>query len=350
VIHIRHPWQGFLPPQYIFAHARFLGIALEPPSAAPGSWTGAGNCVLDPASGAFVLSSRLRTAQEDERGFAVEFYGSGDGLSFEPIHRLHKTTVAALCGHPVHSLEGVQLLRDPTSDNWFAYLSVNHDAEFTWGGRSWRTVLLSAPTLDGTWTYRGCVLDNDQPYDAHHARDASFGIVDGVWLCIYKARDADHVARPGFATSSDGVTWTKHGTLAIDGRPRRLWMNGTFFAGAQGVLFLGLEKPEDEAHDESTVVAADAVGIGHGGGVRDFVGYLLDRRGCRLETVFRSRWTARSPYEDSQHPVLGYMSTVFDPAEHRLLLYLEAIDPNLSRGVGLNVTVERLLVYEVPLA
>jgi len=44
------------------------------------------------------------------------------------------------------------------------------------------------------------------------------------------------------------------------------------------------------------------------------------------------------------------MSTVFDPAEHRLLLYLEAIDPNLSRGVGLNVTVERLLVYEVPLA
>lgn len=346
---IERVWAGFLPPQYLFAKARFKGIALEPPDTTPGSWTGAGNCVFDHTTKRFVLTSRLRTAEKNARGFAVDIFTSADGERFETVSRITKELVTELSGSAVHSLEGVQILRDPLTGRWYCYLSVNHDPEFAWGGIHWQTLLVTAEDLAGPWAFGGWVLKNDQVYDAHHARDASFGIVDGKWLCLYKARDNAHIARPALATSQDGIHWRKHGPLLVDRLPRAVWMNGTFFASAHGPLFIGLEKPEDEGHAEDDVVRADAQAIGHGGGVRNFVAYILDARGGNLECVYRERWRARSEYEDREHPVLGYMSLVGDLERNRILIYVEAIDPTLSRGIGLNETVERLLVYEVDL-
>ena len=97
------------------------------------------------------------------------------------------------------------------------------------------------------------------------------------------------------------------------------------------------------------MVYADSHGIGHGGGsTPHFAAYRLDIRGRNLETVFRAPWIPLSPYEHGEHPLLGYSSLVLDPANHRMLIYVEAIDPKLSRAIGLNETVERLLVYQVP--
>lgn len=342
-------WAGLVPPQLMFSAAHFKGIALEPPTSNPGSWTGAGNCVFDPSTERFVLTSRLRTAEQRVRGFAVDVFTSTDGERFDPVHRITKEWVSEVSHSEVQSLEGVQIQRDPLTSFWYCYLSVNYDPEFAWGGVHWQTLLVMAPDLDGPWSFGGWVLKNDQVYDAHHARDASIGIVDGRWLCIYKARDEAHIARPTLATSQDGVNWVKCGPLLVDGLPRSVWMNGTFFASAHGPVFIGLEKPEDEGHPEDDVVRVDATAIGHGGGVRNFVAYVLDARKRNLECIFRTRWHSRSPYEDEKHPVLGYMSIVGDPDRNRLLIYTEAIDPTLSRGIGLNETVERLLVYEARL-
>ena len=98
------------------------------------------------------------------------------------------------------------------------------------------------------------------------------------------------------------------------------------------------------------VVYADEYGVGHGGGsVPRFCAYILDYRNLNLETVFRAPWIPKSEYEQAEHPLLGYSSSVYDPRGKRLLMYVEAIDGKLSRAIGLNETVERLLVYEASL-
>jgi len=65
-----------------------------------------------------------------------------------------------------------------------------------------------------------------------------------------------------------------------------------------------------------------------------------------LETIFRTPWQPQSKYEHKKHPLLGYASLVYDPLKNRILTYIEAIDGTLTRQIGLNETVERLLLYE----
>jgi hypothetical protein len=65
-----------------------------------------------------------------------------------------------------------------------------------------------------------------------------------------------------------------------------------------------------------------------------------------LDTVFDRPWIPLSGFEDPEHPLLGYSSLLNDVATGRMLIYVEAIDPDLSRAIGLNETVERTLVYE----
>ncbi len=125
-------------------------------------------------------------------------------------------------------------------------------------------------------------------------------------------------------------------------------MSGTFFPGSNGTLFIGLEK--DEGEPEHEVVHADKHGVVHGGGPpRNFVAYRLDADGGNLQTLFRSPWIPGSEFEHPDHPILGYMSMVHDQANSRMLIYIEALDPQYTKRIGINETVERLLVYEAPL-
>ena len=334
-------------PKTLFEARKFLGIALDPPDFEPGSWIGAGNCVRDMGNDDFVLCARHRSAKERLRGFAIGVYRSADGFSFEATSEIKKEWLSNKTGFEIRSLEGAQLVQNPINREWHLYVSVNIDEEFIWGGIHWQTYLLTSQSPDGPWIPRELVLRNDETYDRHHARDGSFGIVDGKWICIYKARDESHLAQPALATSSDGIKWRKLGPLKVDGAVRHCWMSGTFFSESDGPIFVGLEK--DEAEPEPDVVHADEHAVGHGGGpARNFVSYRLDADSRNLESVFRSPWVAGSQYEHTDHPVLGYMSMVQDEARHRMLIYIEALDPKYTKRIGINETVERLLVYEAP--
>ncbi len=348
---MKHTWQGFVPPQHVYSKLQFLAIALEPPDTNPGSWIGAGKVLLDPESGGFLLTARPRWVKDDARGFAANIYRSADGQNFSLLYSITKQEAADLSGVQLHSIEGSQLLRDPLTGRWHCYVSADTGDSFVWGGVKWETLLLTSTSLSGPWASEGIVLANDQAYDAHQARDSSIDILDGQWFCLYKAKDEQDVEKPALAMSRDGIHWEKRGPLTIDGVERRAFLSGSFFAGSNGPIFIGIETQlKDTTEARADVVYADEYGVGHGGGsVPRFCAYMLDYRNLNLETVFRAPWIPKSEYEQAEHPLLGYSSSVYDPRGKRLLMYVEAIDGKLSRAIGLNETVERLLVYEASL-
>jgi hypothetical protein len=343
-------WRGVTPPQYIYANRSFAGVALEPPNFEPGSWIGAGKALYDTERQEFLLTARPRKAEGDVRGFAANIYHSRDGLSYDLLTSLSKEAASEVSGLTIHSIEGTQLMKSPLSGKWHFYISVDTGADFVWGGLYWETLLLVADELEGPWNSEGIVVNNGGTYDANQARDSSIEIVDGRWLCIYKAIDAERRERPALATSVDGIEWRKQGVFKTDGEDRTHFVSGSIFSGASGPVFMGLEiQLSDSRDDRDDVVYADDGKIGHGGGNPHFVSYLVDVKDLNLETLFRAPWTALSEYEHERHPCLGYSSLVFDPTKSRILMYIEALDPKLTRAIGLNETVERQLVYEVPL-
>ena len=341
-------WQGVVPPQYIFANKHFKCVVLDPPNFNPGSWIGAGKTIFDHETEEFLLTARPRKAERKARGFAANIYRSKNGEKFELATSISKKKISEKSGLKVHSIEGTQLLKNPFSGKWHFYLSVDTGSEFVWGGLCWETLLLTASHIEGPWQSKGLVLKNDHPYDAAHARDATIDIVDGKWFCLYKAVDKDRRERPALATSSDGILWKKHGVLTVDGIDQLRFLSGSIFSGTNGPLFIGLEtKLEDSRLAQKDVTYADRYKIGHGGGPSpNFVAYNLDYKNMNLETIFRAQWKPQSEYEHKQHPLLGYVSLVYDPLKNRILTYVEAIDGTLTKQMGLNETVERLLLYE----
>ena len=333
----------------MYARRRYAGIALDPPDFNPGSWIGAGKALYIEETGTFLLTARPRTAKNDARGYAANIYESDNGFDFSLIYSVTKENAAELSHEKIHSIEGTQLLRNPLNGRWHFFLSVDTGTEFAWGGVKWETLLLTASNLGGPWSSEGLVLLNDKPYDEHQARDATIDIVDGRWVCLYKAKDANRDERPALAISVDGSNWEKLGPLTVDGSDHVGFINGSMFATSSGTMFLGVESRLDDSRSrKDNVVYADEFGVGHGGGPpARFVAYLLDHRSLNLETVFDTRWHPLSPYEHKDHPLLGYSSTVFDRKNNRYLMYVEALDPDLSEAIGINSTVERLLVYEI---
>ena len=341
-------WQGMVPAQYIYANRAFKRVVLDPPDFDPGSWIGAGKALFDHQTGTFLLTARPRRAAGGVRGFAANIYGSGDGEEFTLVTSISQDEVSACCGLKVHSIEGTQLLRDPLTGRWHLYLSVDAGTDFIWGGLYWQTLLLTSTNLTGPWRAEGLVLRNDQAYDANQARDASIDIIDGEWICVYKAMDSERTQRPALATSLDGIAWRKHGPLTIDGTDQPAFLNGSMFAGTNGPVFMGVGRLDWSVPERVTY--ADEYRIGHADGPpRDFVAYRLDLRNLNLETIFRAPWEPLSPHEHREHPLLGYGSLVFDPIQNRVLIYVEAIDGDLTKEIGLNETVERLLLYETKL-
>ncbi len=338
-------WHGFVPPQYVFANRQFKHVVLDPPDFEPGSWVGAGKVIFDHENGEFLLTARPRKAEGGVRGFAANVYRSDDGEKFELVSSLSKEEISEKIGLKIHSIEGTQLLKDPFSRRWHFYLSVDTGSEFVWGGLYWQTLLMTASNICGPWQAKGFAIKNDRAYDANQARDAMIDIVDGMWFCLYKAMDGDRRKRPALATSSDGISWKKHGVFTIDGTDQFAFLSGGIFAGTNGPLFMGIETGREE--DQSPQVYADEYRIGHGAGpAPSFVAYNLDYRNMNLESIFRSSWEALSEYEYKEHPLLGYASLVYDPLKNRILIYVEAIDGKLTKQIGLNETVEKLIMYE----
>lgn len=342
--------RSVVSPQFVFANRRFKCVVLDPPDFNLGSWIGAGKALFDHGTRGFLLTARPRTAQERERGFAAHVYRSCDGERFELLTSVSKEELSEKSGLRIHSIEGTQLLKDPLAGRWHLYMSVDTGSEFVWGGLYWQTMLLTAPDPGGPWEVEGLVLDNDQPYDANQARDCTVDIVDGSWLCLYRAVDAQRRIRPALATSSDGISWRKQGVLTVDGSDRLAFLSGTIFSSTSGLLFMGLERPQGDPPTGDGEGHAGQLGLLHGSGPSpSFVAYGVDLGNMNLETIYRSPWVAGSPYEHGEHPLLGYSSLVYDPLKHRMLNYVEAIDAELTKRISLNETVERVLLYETQL-
>lgn len=237
-------WQELPPPQYLFKHLAFLGVALEPPNWEPGSWTGAGKAIIDYEARAYLLTARPRKLEGGVRGYAAEVYRSTDGVRFQQVSRLGTDEVTAQSGVKVWSIEGNQLLKDPLTGRWHFYLSVDTGHEPEVGGVFWETMLFVADDVAGPWAFRGRVIPRGQGrvFDAAQARNATIDIVDGQWLALYRATDLDWRFSMGLASSMDGVTWEKRGQLSVDGHRgfTHFATMGTLFTGTAGPVHLGL--------------------------------------------------------------------------------------------------------------
>ena len=118
-------WQGFPPPQYVYSHLEFKGVALEPPNHEPGSWNGGGKALLDHEERIFYLTGRPRKMEGNARGFAVEIHRSSDGVEFDLVKRLPIEEVIELSGVRTDSIEGTQLLKAPLTGKWHLYVSLD---------------------------------------------------------------------------------------------------------------------------------------------------------------------------------------------------------------------------------
>jgi len=313
-----------ISPQRIYSDRRFEKVVLDPPNFEPGSWRGAGNCLRDEDSGVFWLVTRPRT--QKLRGYAFEVYRSYDGEDFSLCHTTSRGTLSTLLGREVLSIEGQQLLRDPKSGEYLLYVAVDI-------GHAWQTALLSASDPCGPWKSEGIVIQRDQTYDSVEARDAVISSVHGQYVALYKASDGARV-NAALALSPDGKNWRKLGLLEIDGRPQPMmhFLCGNIVEAHAGLLFIGFESAD--------VVKGAAVS-------RRFVSYAIDPASTNLLPVFSTIWKPLSPFESIDFPVHSYSDLVPDPDRNRLLFFVEAIDPSRSVEVGLNLEVDRVLLYSV---
>jgi len=321
----QNKWKGTVSmPQRLYADRRFEKVILDPPDFEPGSWRGAGNCIEDDDSGTFWLVTRPRTQRM--RGYAFEVYGSENGEDFSLRHTTSREALSALLGQEVLSIEGQQLLRDPMTNKYFLYLAVDI-------GRTWQTALLTSDDPCGPWRSEGIVIRRDQEYDSVEARDAVISFIGGEYIALYKASDGMKV-NAALAASSDGKDWRKLGLLKIGGQPQPAphFLAGNIMDTGRGPLIVGFESAD--------VVKGAAVS-------RRFVSYLIDLRSVNLVPVFSAIWEPLSQFERHDFPIHSYSDLVPDPDRNRLLFYVEAIDPKHSVEVGLNLEVDRVLLYSV---
>jgi hypothetical protein len=338
----------FPDPEYLFTNREFKSIAIKPPDFDPGSWCGAGKIIYDEKREEYLLTNRPRSAKNDVRGFAAEIYGSKDGINnFNIITSLSKEEVQKVSGIDTYSIEGTQLLRDPTTQKWHFYLSIDTGKDFVWGGLVWQTLLLIADNLMGPWESKGLVLKNELDFERNQARDSSIDIIEGKYYCIYKGKDLKGTRRPGFATSDDGINWNKHGALTVDGEEHKAFLSGSIFPSSNGLIFIGMEmldKPDPKVAELHETY--DKFAVKHGGSMTQYCVYRIDIDSNNLETLFTAEWDPSSEYEFKAHPLLGYSSSLYEPDKNRFLFYVEAIDGRYTKKTGLNNCVEIVEVYE----
>jgi hypothetical protein len=331
-------WQGLYPPQAIFNRRKFKGVLINPPNFEPGSWCGAGKLWIDEENEEYWLTSRPREG-EIKRGYAVEIYRSRNGENYSLVSRITKEELSKISGVKIQSIENQQLLRDPLTDRYFLYLSVDVTEENIAGKvdevyeSKWETYLMTADDPSGPWTGGGFVLRGDQEYDSGEARDCTIDVIDGRYIALYKARkDGTKIVHTALAFSSNGKKWVKLGTLKVNNKPQPEYflLNGSILAGCSGPIFLGAETTD--------VVKGAAL-------TKDFAVYTIDYRRLNLEPIFVTRWLPGSRYEHKEYPIHTYSNVVYDSTKHRWLTWIEAVDPAYSKELGLNLQVDRVLLY-----
>ena len=335
-------WKGLYPPQAIFYRRRFERVVLNPPEIKPGNWCGAGKLWHDPYDPGYWLTSRPRVGSE-RRGYAAEIYRSEDGASYDLAGTLSKEEISEMVGERVQSIENQQLLRDPTTGRFHLYLSLDVCRENVAGQADrvydsrWETFLLTAEDPAGPWSGEGFVLRADGEYDSAEARDSTVDIIDGTYIALYKARRAGKsIVRMALATSPDGRRWRKHGILGLDRgkQPDFFLLNGSIMAASRNPVFVGIQTTE--------VVKGAALS-------KHFAAYSIDLVAGRLDRILLAPWEQGSAYEHPAYPIHTYSTIAEDPQHGRFLIMVEAVDPVESIEPGLNLEVDRVLLYTSPM-
>lgn len=171
-------------------------VAIEAPGEGEGFWVGASSAFEH--DGVIYMAYRVRQPIELGRGQGVVVARSDDGVHFETILTIDKTTMDA------ESLERPALVRTPEG-RWRLYLSCA-----TTGTKHWRVELLEA---DSPAEFDPATRRVVMPGDEHWAvKDPVIQLHDGVWHCwatFHPLDEADQEDRmwSKHATSTDGITW-----------------------------------------------------------------------------------------------------------------------------------------------
>ncbi len=176
-------------------------------AAGPGGQTWVGSPSAIRVGAEIFLAYRLR--DPGRRGYAVEVARSADGVHFQTLLAVTKEKMRC------ESLERPALVRT-AGGTWRLYLSCA-----TFGTKHWRVELIEASAPDGLDPAASrVVLPGD---DARAVKDPVVLWRSGLWhlwASVHPLDDPGHTDRmtTGYATSSDGVAWTWHGT-ALSPRP-----------------------------------------------------------------------------------------------------------------------------------
>lgn len=181
-------------------HARGITL-LTPDDRRPGSWIGGPSAVA--YEGGIALAYRMRRPVGEGRGFANVIAVSTDGVELR--------TVATVTSdrHDCDSLERPSLLR--VDGGWRLYISCA-----TKDSKHWRVDLLQAPTLEELPDATPVPVLPGDP-DVVAVKDPvirRFGDTWHLWASLHPLDDLDATdrMRVDHATSSDGLSWTWHGT------------------------------------------------------------------------------------------------------------------------------------------
>jgi hypothetical protein len=190
-------------------------VAADPPGTGPGYWAGAPCAVA--GDGEIFLAYRLRRPIAQGRGYAIAVARSADGERFATLLTIGKEEMAT------ESLERPALVRTPAG-RWRLYLSCA-----TTGTKHWRVEMTEAAhPAEFDVRDRQTVLPGDaktgvkDPVIIHH------GGLWHLWASCHPLADplqTDQMTTE-YATSTDGLTWTWHGT-ALSGTPGQWDARGT---------------------------------------------------------------------------------------------------------------------------
>jgi hypothetical protein len=182
-------------------------VAALAPGVGPGQWAGAPSSVQD-ADGTFVIGYRVRNGHRGNDQTVVA--RSVDGEKFTTIATVDQDMFGA------QWMERPALVRLPDG-RWRMYVCCG-----TPGSKGWWIEMLEASDPVGFADAPSRIVF---PGDSSTAvKDPIVRLVDGVWhawICCHLLDEpgAEDRMNTAYATSSDGVSWTWHGTVLGAGEP-----------------------------------------------------------------------------------------------------------------------------------